>query len=139
METYKHFVQYYETDRMGVTHHSNYIRWMEEARGYFMHQVGWDYEKFEEIGLVSPVVEMNCKYITTTTFADVVSIDVKVTDFKGVKLCVEYVMTKEDGTKVLTGSSVHCFINKEGRPVNMARQFPEFVKAMNEAFSKEEN
>ena len=29
---YTHLVQYYETDKMGVTHHSNYIRWMEEAR-----------------------------------------------------------------------------------------------------------
>lgn len=25
-------VQYYETNKMGITHHSNYIRWMEEAR-----------------------------------------------------------------------------------------------------------
>lgn len=32
MNAYFHKVQYYETDRMGVTHHSNYIRWMEEAR-----------------------------------------------------------------------------------------------------------
>ena len=29
---YRHIVQYYETDKMGITHHSNYIRWMEEAR-----------------------------------------------------------------------------------------------------------
>ena len=29
---YIHTVQYYETDKMGITHHSNYIRWMEEAR-----------------------------------------------------------------------------------------------------------
>lgn len=28
---YQHIVQYYETDKMGITHHSNYIRWMEEA------------------------------------------------------------------------------------------------------------
>lgn len=31
MTAYHHLVQYYETDRMGITHHSNYIRWMEEA------------------------------------------------------------------------------------------------------------
>ena len=31
---------YYETDRMNVIHHSNYIRWFEEARIYFMEQVG---------------------------------------------------------------------------------------------------
>lgn len=26
MKPYQHTVQYYETDRMGITHHSNYIR-----------------------------------------------------------------------------------------------------------------
>ena len=29
MKEYKHKVQYYETDKMGITHHSNYIRMME--------------------------------------------------------------------------------------------------------------
>lgn len=32
---YKHKVQYYETDQMGVVHHSNYIRWFEEAELIF--------------------------------------------------------------------------------------------------------
>ena len=31
MYTYIRKVQYHETDKMGVVHHSNYIRWMEEA------------------------------------------------------------------------------------------------------------
>ena len=39
MEKYVHTVKYYETDRMGFTHHSNYVRWMEEARVAFMDQV----------------------------------------------------------------------------------------------------
>ena len=30
--TYKRIINYYETDRMGVVHHSNYIRFLEEAR-----------------------------------------------------------------------------------------------------------
>ena len=40
---YNHTVQYYETDKMGITHHSNYIRWMEEARVDFLKQIiGWN-------------------------------------------------------------------------------------------------
>ncbi len=39
MEKYIHKVQYYETDKMGITHHSNYIRWMEEARVDFFEKV----------------------------------------------------------------------------------------------------
>ena len=49
MEPYLHHVQYYETDRMGITHHSNYIRWMEEARVAFLEELGWGYEKLENI------------------------------------------------------------------------------------------
>ena len=37
---YKHLVQYYETDKMGITHHSNYIRWMEEARIQYLAEAG---------------------------------------------------------------------------------------------------
>ena len=32
IKPYEHIVQYYETDQMKVVHHSNYIRWFEEAR-----------------------------------------------------------------------------------------------------------
>jgi len=57
MNTYRHTVQYYETDKMGITHHSNYIRWMEEARVDFMSQIGWDYAKLEKEGVICPVVK----------------------------------------------------------------------------------
>ena len=40
---YKHKVNYYETDKMGITHHSNYIRWMEEARIDYLEKLGYGY------------------------------------------------------------------------------------------------
>jgi acyl-CoA thioester hydrolase len=39
LKEYSHKVQYYETDKMGITHHSNYVRWMEEARIYFLDKI----------------------------------------------------------------------------------------------------
>ena len=35
---YTRKVAYYETDQMGIVHHSNYIRWFEEARIDFLSQ-----------------------------------------------------------------------------------------------------
>ena len=61
MKPYRHTVQYYETDKMGITHHSNYIRWMEEARVDFLAQIGWDYAMLEEMGVISPVIGIECK------------------------------------------------------------------------------
>ena len=78
---YQHIVQYYETDKMGITHHSNYIRWMEEARVDFLEKTGWSYAKLEEEGIVSPVTAVECKYRQSTTFPDTIDIEVLVEVF----------------------------------------------------------
>lgn len=102
MQKYRHIVQYYETDKMGITHHSNYIRWMEEARIDFLRQIGWDYAKLESIGIISPVIAVNCKYKKSTTFEDVIDIDVIVEEFKEVKLKLQYTMTNAAGRNCMS-------------------------------------
>ena len=69
MNAYRHTVQYYETDRMGIVHHSNYIRWMEEARVDYLAQLGWGLERLEAMGSVSPATYLDAKYKQTTTFS----------------------------------------------------------------------
>ena len=130
MDSYKHIVQYYETDKMGITHHSNYIRWMEEARCDFLKKIGWDYARFEEQGIVSPVVDIAGKYKATTTFEDEIFIDVSVQEFKSAKMILHYDMRKGDGTKVFEGTSSHCFLNEKGMPMRMNKAFPEFHQTL---------
>ena len=55
MKPWRHVVQYYETDRMNLVHHSNYVRWMEEARVDFLDQIGFPYAEMEKRGVISPV------------------------------------------------------------------------------------
>ena len=40
LRPYEHHAKYYETDQMGLIHHSNYVKWMEEARMDLMDQMG---------------------------------------------------------------------------------------------------
>lgn len=129
MDRYLHKVQYYETDRMGITHHSNYIRWMEEARTDFLQQIGWNYEKLEEMGIISPVTAVECKYKATTTFADMISIVVSVEEFKGVKLKLKYEMKKEE-TVVFEGHSEHCFLDKQGKLIRLKKEYPDFYNTL---------
>lgn len=127
---YKHDVQYYETDKMGITHHSNYIRWMEEARVDFLKKIGWDYDKLEEIGVISPVTKIDCKYKNNTTFADRVTIVVSVEECKGVRLKLAYEMKKQDGSDVCEAHSEHCFMNEKGQVLNLKKDFPAFYEAI---------
>ncbi len=129
---YIHTVQYYETDKMGITHHSNYIRWMEEARIDFLSQNGWDYAKLEEMGIVSPVLGVSCDFKVSTTFPEKIFICVSVESFKGVKLHLNYEMKNGSGTTVCTGKSIHAFLDRSGRPVKMKQEFPELYKTLTE-------
>lgn len=130
MEKYKHQVQYYETDKMGITHHSNYIRWMEEARIDFLREIGWDYKRLESLGMISPVMEVNCKYKATTTFEDMIEIEVFVKELKGIRLYIGYKMTNSEGKVVCEAESMHCFLSAEGRPISLQKQFPEFYDVL---------
>ncbi len=129
MTPYLHTVQYYETDRMGITHHSNYIRWMEEARVSLLSQMGWPLERLEEMGLSIPVVALDCKYKHPTTFADQVSITVELVKYGGVRMTLSYEMRKADGTLACTASSEHCFLDQTGRIVRLQREYPEFFQS----------
>ena len=119
METYQHNVQYYETDQMGITHHSNYIRFMEEARIDFFKKLGYDYREFEKRGIVSPVIGLNnIKYKKPSTFGDKLDIDVCAKTYNTIILTLHYVM-KKDGVVIFEGDSEHCFLSKEGKMLKL--------------------
>ena len=128
MKPYLHEVKYYETDKMGVTHHSNYIRIMEEARLDWMDQLGYGFERMEAEGIVSPVVAVSCNYKKPTTFKDVIEVTVRVKQLSEVKLIIAYEM-RCGGKLVCTGETVHCFFDG-GRPAIIADRFPAFHTAL---------
>lgn len=133
---YTHKVKYYECDGMAVTHHSNYIRFMEEARVDWLDQLGLGFEKMEEDGLVSPVMGLECLYRKPTKFQDVIEVEVRIRAISALKLEFEYVMSV-DGTVVFTGSSTHCFL-EAGRPISLQKRYPELCKNFVPGFSNRE-
>ncbi len=136
---YIHQAQYYETDQMGIIHHSNYIRWMEEARIAYMDEMGFPYKRVEDAGIISPVLSVQCDYKAMTYFGDRVCIDVKLSSFRGVKYEISYEMRDEKtGELRAVGKSGHCFLNKNGRPSNIKKELPELYTKMVEELQKVE-
>ena len=128
MNVYRHEVKYYECDRMGITHHSNYVRFMEEARVDWMDQLGYGFDRMEAEGVVSPVVSVECVYKQPTTFKDMIDIEVRVAEMSALKITFGYTM-RTNGRVVCTGRSVHCFM-ENGRPVALASRFPQLYSAI---------
>lgn len=122
MNEYTHKVKYYECDRMGITHHSNYIRFMEEARVDMLDRLGYGFERIEADGIVSPVVEVKCEYRKSTTFQDEIHIEINLKKVSALKFTFEYI-GRCNGNVVFTGESTHCFM-QNGRPVKVAERYP---------------
>lgn len=120
---YRRFVKYYETDKMGVVHHSNYIRWFEEARVEFMREADISYRSMEEEGVMVPVVTVDCKYKIPATFDDEVIIYTKVRKYNGIVIELEYEVKRiSDDAVIVTGSSSHCFVDSNNfKPINLKR------------------
>lgn len=130
LEPYVHKVQYYETDKMGIVHHANYIHWMEEARIDFLDQLGWNFDKLEEQGVSSPVLALRCSYKKPTRFPERVTVRVFLTAYRGVRMTIAYRMENEAGETVFEGESDHCFLDASGMPARLRRVLPGFDEAL---------
>lgn len=121
-EYYRRQINYYETDQMGVVHHSNYIKWYEEARLDFFKKSDINYRNLEDMGIYIPVLGANINFISFTKYPEVVEIRVKIKEFNGVRMLVEYeVYNIEREELVNSGYTTHCFLNKEYKPINLKK------------------
>lgn len=126
---YERRINYYETDRMGIVHHSNYIRFLEEARCQILDEAKMPYSSFEENGIMIPVLGVTCTFKHHVTFDDIILIKPYVKEFNGVRLTMGYKVTdKKTGNLVLTAETKHCFTDNILKPVRLQNHIPEFYQ-----------
>ena len=69
-------VRYAETDQMGVVYHSNYFPYFETARAESIRQLGFTYADMEKMGIIMPVIEVQCRYLRPAVYDDLLTIKV---------------------------------------------------------------
>ena len=139
MFTYTRKAQYHETDKMNIIHHSNYIKWMEEARIEYMDSVGFGFVKVEELGIMSPVASIAVNYKSPIRFGDIVDITVKITRYSGVIQEIAYeINNRTTGQLSATATSKHCY-TKDGKIVNLKHALPELDAILKSELAKADN
>ncbi len=107
-------VHFYETDEMGVVHHSNYIRWFEIGRVEFLRAVGITLKDLMADGILFPLTEVNAKFLNPSDFDDVLEIKTTATELTKVKMAFDYeISRKSDGKILVTGHSQNVFTNAD--------------------------
>ena len=139
MRYYDRVVNYYETDQMGIVHHSNYIRYFEEARCSFMEQSGYPYARLEEEEILSPTLAVSCRYMHAVKYGDTVRISVRMVKLSRMKCAFHYEITDAETRELRAkGTSEHGFIGRDGKPVNLPKEKPDFYAVCQSEYEPEE-
>ncbi|MBO4591101.1 MAG: acyl-CoA thioesterase [Eubacterium sp.] len=131
IESYIRVINYYETDQMHVVHHSNYARYLEEARLNLMDQVGLSYDKMERLGIIIPVLELHDYYIKSITYGDVIEIVPRIVKLTPVRFTLEYEIFRSGTDELIhRAETSHAFVDSDFKPMNMKKKFPDLYEKM---------
>lgn len=128
-------VRYAETDAMGIVHHANYYLYFEVAREDLIKEIGISYKEIEEMGIMMPLVETECKYIEAAKYDNELIIQAKIIELTAVKVRIEYNVIKKENNKVIAkGSTLQTFVNRSDfKIVNMKRFNNDLWKKLSES------
>lgn len=135
-------VRYYETDLMGIVHHSNYIRYFEYGRIKMLDEIGLPISKIEGNGIMLPVVSTFCTYKTPSRMGDTLKIVSTMENMPMAKMKIKTQILKEStvnpltpdeeiGTVVAEGEVVIGFIKSDTR---RPCRIPEFAAQIMEKY-----
>ena len=124
-------VRYYETDLMGVVHHSNYVRYFECARNVMMEEMGYPVEQFADDGFFTPVISVQCKYHKPAVMGDTVRAVAIIENAPLAKLYVKQAVFNQKDELLADGQVVVAFTDKQtGRPVRCPEKLLSIIESM---------
>lgn len=133
--THEHFleVRYYETDQMGIVHHSNYIRYFECGRTALLKDIGLPMEKIEQAGVMLPVISVECHYKYPAKLGDTLRVVSIMDEIPRAKLVIKSEIYNESGKLLCNGEVGIGFIDATTRrPIRCPKDLAElFEKLIN--------
>jgi len=112
--TQRHRVGFYETDGMGIVHHSNYLRFCENARVVWLETHDKSYPDWIAMGLHFAVTRAQLDYRQSARFDDVLGVTTWLEWVRGASLAMAYAIVCQDRL-LASGRTEHASVNDEGR------------------------
>lgn len=123
-------VRYAETDAMGITHHSAYIVYFEEARSHYSRERGASYADFEQSGYYLTVGEVHARYMVPTRYAQVITARCWVEELKSRTVKFGYeIVDATTGAVCVTGYTRHVCIDHAGHVAKIPANWASVVGA----------
>ena len=83
-------VLYADTDKMGITYHASYLRYMELGRVEFIRNSGMPYARMEEQGLALPLTDVAVRYRSPARYDDKMTVYVGLSLLTRIRVHFDY-------------------------------------------------
>jgi acyl-CoA thioester hydrolase len=114
-------VSYADVDKMGVMYYARHFVLFERGRTEWLRSRGMRYRDWEEnLGIMLPVVEAECRYSAPLRYDDLVRVRTWVEELRGASVNFAYELTEAETGRVLArGKTRHPFVGRDGRPARV--------------------
>ena len=116
---------------MGVVYYARYFEYFEQARTELLNNIGLVVTKIENEGYYLPVVSATCDYKEGAKFEDEIIVRTMIKDLPRSRMKIEYeVYRKSDNNLLVTGHTIHGFINKDGKPKRPPKSLVDTLRSL---------
>ena len=115
--TYRTHIYYRDIDQMGIVYYTRYLEYFEAARTELLRSIGLDVTKIEQMGYFLPVISCHCDYKKSAKFDEELSVITKINELPRASMKIEYEIFNSDKQLLVTGYTIHSFINTNGKAV----------------------
>jgi len=113
---------------MGIVHHTNYVRFFENARVVWLDEHDRPYTWWQSSGIDFAVTRVEASYLRSARFDDWLEITTWMEWVRGASLRMAYRVSRE-GELVATGATEHAAVDREGRVRRIPRERRESLRA----------
>jgi acyl-CoA thioester hydrolase len=116
-------VRYSDTDAQGIVHHSNYFRWLEEARIGWLDAIGQAYGDLTQRGIYLPLTTCSCTFQAPVHAGEQVDVHLSLDDVSRARVGLTYQIMRGDQLAA-TAATTHAYVDTTGRPLRLTRDDP---------------
>ncbi len=119
---HSHRVTYADCTIGNHVYYGRYLEILEAARGEFFRALGTNMLKWQETGLMFPVVEAHLRYKALARYDDVLNVAVWITAAERVRLNFGYRVTNATGDLILEAETLHVCMSLEEKMKRLPEQ-----------------
>jgi len=114
-----------DTDCYGVVWHGAYIKWFEVGRVELSHLAEINFKLLDEMEILMPVVDLNCRYKSPARLLDEICITTEIKELKKTSIIFSHVIKNTDTKNlILNATTTIVTIDKNGK---LLKNMPEYL------------